>query len=63
MLAGIFRFLGLDPTLPALRRERVGLLFEPEGGPLNSTDTYRRVPGIADVEARFGSDSTGHLFR
>lgn len=63
MLAGIFEFLGLDPVLPRKQRERVRLLFHPEDGALNSAATYRRIPGIDDVEARFGSDSTGYLFR
>ncbi len=63
MLGTILEFLGLDPVLPAKRRDRVRLLLQPQDGPLNSAATYRRIPGIDDVEARFGSDSTGYLFR
>jgi hypothetical protein len=62
-LARIFAFLGLKPVRLPKHLDRVRLLFDPEDGPLNSAATYRRIPGIDDVEARFGSDSTGHLFR
>lgn len=63
LLGGIFEFLGLDPALRPRQRDQVRLLFHPDDGPLNSAATYRRIPGIDDVEARFGSDATGHLFR
>lgn len=59
----IFAFLGIDPRLSPTERARVWALLRPAGGPLNSDATYRRVPGIDDVEAQFGSDATGHLFR
>jgi len=61
-LATIFEFLGLQPDLRPQQRDQVRLLFHPDDGPLNSAATYRRIPGIDDVEARFGSDATGHLF-
>jgi len=62
-LAGIFGFLGLRPALPAARCSRVRGLFAPDDGPMNSAATYRRIPGIDEVEARFGSEATGYLFR
>ena len=62
-LERIFAFLGVDPTLPPERRSDVHRLLRPDAGPLNSAATYRRIPGIDDVEARFGCDATGHLFR
>lgn len=62
-LDAIFRFLDLDPTLSATVRARMHALLRPAEGSLNSAATYRRVPGIDDVEARFGCDATGHLFR
>lgn len=62
-LAAILEFLDVDPALSATARARVHGLLRPDEGPLNSAATYRRVPGIDDVEARFGCDATGYLFR
>ena len=62
-LARIFEFLGLAPALRPQQRDQVRLLLYPDDGPMNSAATYRRIPGIDDVEARFGSDANGHLFR
>ncbi len=62
LIGRIFHFLGVKPTLATERRERLRALLLPDDGPLNSATTYRRVPGIDDVEARFGCDATGRLF-
>ena len=37
--------------------------LEPRINRINSEETYSRIPGIAEVEQRFGSDETGWLFK
>lgn len=59
----IFGFLGIDARPSPTERARMCALLRPARGPVNSDASYRRVPGIDDVEAQFGSDATGYLFR
>jgi hypothetical protein len=38
-------------------------LLNPVNSKLNLTETYQRIPNIAEIEQRFGSDKTGWLFK
>jgi hypothetical protein len=63
VLNEIFSFLGKgsvirDPALAAINR-----LFDRQTMKLNSVETYRRIPGIEELERHCGSDETGWLFR
>lgn len=59
----LLAFLGRDPRDPEIDEDRVAALLDPERQRVNSRDTLGRVPGIERIEARFGSDETGWLFR
>ena len=61
-LAEILSFLGLA-MLDAKARAAAESLFDPRFGKVNSAEIYRRIPNIAEVERRLGSDEGGWLFR
>ncbi len=59
----ILRFLGKSPITDEATVSAVNALFDPGNSKLNSPDTYRKIPGIDEVERQFGSDETGWLFK
>lgn len=61
-VACVLEFLG-RPPLSAEDAARVEEVTDPDTRRLNSRDVYRRIPGIEDIERRFGSDEGGWLFR
>jgi hypothetical protein len=50
------------PGEPDILRD-IDQRFDPHSNRINSKQTYSRIPGIAQVEERFGSDETGWLFK
>lgn len=62
-LDAVIDFLGYDPITDEGSLTRIAELFDARNTRLNSPETYRLVPGIEEVERRFGSDETGWLFR
>ncbi len=62
-LGSILRFLGCDIEDAGVARERIEQLLDPDRSKVNSTATYLRVPGMREIEERYGSDETGWLFR
>jgi hypothetical protein len=61
MLNEIFIFLGETPLAGGSASARVAELFDARVNKLNSVSTYRRIPGIDEVEKQCGSDTTGWL--
>jgi hypothetical protein len=60
----IFTFFGFSVSRDNVTiRRRVVALFDPKNSQLNSAATYRRIPGINQIEERFGSWERGWLFR
>ena len=61
----ILEFLGVSgiDAKDSATVSRVRALFDPAASRMNSETTYLRIPGILDIESRFGSDRTGWLFR
>jgi LPS sulfotransferase NodH len=62
-LANIIEYLGHAPISNPETQARIVDLFDARRTKLNSFETYRRIPEIEAVEARFGSAETGWLFR
>lgn len=62
ILDRIFGFLDRDPGAEGLDRPRIAGLIDPDRSKINSAETYRLVPGIQEIERRFG-DTYGSLFR
>jgi hypothetical protein len=52
-----------QPPFEIQKSERVIELLDPKVGKLNSQEVYHRIPGIEEIEHRFGSDDTGWLFK
>ena len=63
VLDEVLGFLGLSVDDPGVDHEALTANLDPDLSRLNSTETYRRIPGIDEIEARFGNDETGWLFR
>ncbi len=61
MLNQLFIFLGETPLAAGSAAARLAELFDARANKLNSESTYRRIPGIAEVERQCGSDTTGWL--
>lgn len=59
----ILRFLGKGPMTDQATASAANALFDPRNFKLNSPDTYRKIPGIDEIERQFGSDETGWLFK
>jgi len=63
-IKSVFRFLGLKSTdLGADGEREIDSLLDPAQSKLNDEALLWRIPGIAEIEARFGSNTTGWLFR
>jgi hypothetical protein len=63
VLNEIFAFLGADPIGEENAMLRVKELLDPTIMKFNSIETYRRIPGIADLEKECGSDEMGWLLQ
>ncbi len=60
----IFQFLGASAAeLGPEARGALAAIVDPALNKLNDLDMLWRIPGITEIEARFGSDATGWLFR
>lgn len=59
----VLRFLGKGPMTDEATASAANALFGPRNFKLNSPDTYRKIPGIDEIERQFGSDETGWLFK
>ena len=62
-LGRVLAFLGVPDIADQEAMEAVRQVLQPTRTKLNSPEIYRRIPGIKDVERRFGSDETGWLLR
>lgn len=58
----ILTFLRLDRIADGQTASEMNQLFDPGNTGFNSRAIYSKVPGIEEIEARFGSDETGWLF-
>lgn len=58
----IFRFLGSSELTDKMQLLTAREVFDPSKTRMNSEETYWRIPGIEEIERRFGSDETGWLF-
>jgi hypothetical protein len=58
----IFTFLGEAPIRESTALSRAVELLDERTMKLNSVDTYRRIPGIEEVDRQCGSHETGWLF-
>lgn len=61
-LAELYRALELSLDDEGVDHEAIDRLLDPARTKVNSEATYRAVPNIDEIEARFGSDETGWLF-
>ena len=59
----VVEFLGRSIVADDATIERIERLLDPSVTRLNSAESYSRIPGIREVEARCGGDETGWLFR
>ena len=62
-LERVLEFLGRSLEGDGVERRRIDELLDPAMARVNSAEIYSRVPGIAAIERKFGSDRTGWLFR
>jgi hypothetical protein len=59
LITTTFGFLGYEvPDSTA-----IDMFLDPGLAKINSTETYRRIPNVIEIEERFGSDKTGWLFK
>ena len=58
----IFKFLGLAELTDETKLLEARRVFDPSQTRMNSEQTYWKIPGIKEIEQRFGSDETGWLF-
>ena len=56
----IFRFLDLD--MSEIEDNALQKYLNPENAQLNSSETYRFIPNVDEIEETLGSDETGWLF-
>lgn len=62
-LRRVLAFLELPDIADQEGIEAARRVLQPRRTRLNSVETYRRIPGIEEVERRFGSDETGWLLK
>jgi hypothetical protein len=63
LLNKIFSFLGQGPIREDTELAQLHELFDGGTMKLNSLGTYRRIPGIEELERRCGADEVGWLFQ
>lgn len=59
----VLAFLGGSAITDAGALSKVEELFDPLNAKMNSAETYSKIPGIDEIERRFGSDENGWLFK
>lgn len=63
ILGRLREFIGAPQEYDVQTDFTVADLLNPAKSKLNLTETYLRIPNIAEIERRFGSDESGWLFR
>lgn len=58
----VYRFIGGRWPIEAALGAGLEDLLDHDQGKLNSEESYRRIPGIENIDRRLGSDATGWLF-
>jgi LPS sulfotransferase NodH len=59
----LLELLGFCALTPAIRHTEAARLLDAVTTGSDSASVYRRIPNIDEIEAEFGSDETGWLFR
>jgi len=63
LIEDLFEYLGVQPLTAAGDIRRMDTLLDARQTKLNNHDTYRLIPNIDEIEARFGNDRDGYLFQ
>jgi len=63
LLSRLREFIDAPAQCDAQADFAVARLLDPVMNKLNLPDTYERIPNIAEIEQRFGSDESGWLFK
>jgi LPS sulfotransferase NodH len=63
LLSRLREFIDAPTPCDAQADFAVARLLDPVMNKLNLPDTYQRIPNIAEIEQRFGSDESGWLFK